>query len=162
MSRNATLSMTTTGRTTVMSAKPLSLVPGDATERAFRTSVSGNPAATLPIEYTTAMTCDAPAATPVIRALSPATPFTETIVIGVFGCDASRSKPSEPVALFVTVNEKRATRVEHFVARVDVDVREGFSEIEDAPDRDIEADSAQQATEDDQVFDEATAIPRRV
>ena len=70
----------------------------------------------------------------------------------------SRQKASktslEWAELFVTLDEKRATGVEDFVARVDVDVRERFGQIEDSTDRDIEADAAQQAAEDDQVFDE--------
>jgi hypothetical protein len=61
--------------------------------------------------------------------------------------------------LFMTLNEECATSVEDFVACVDVDVRERFGEIEDTTDGNVEADAAQQAPEDDQVFDEA---PRRV
>src|SRR5438045_9260944 len=84
-SRNATLTIVSDGRSTDISAKPLSLVAGLASERAFRTSVSTVPAATLPIEYTTAMLCDAPDARARIGAPSPAVPFTDTILSVVPG-----------------------------------------------------------------------------
>ena len=57
--------------------------------------------------------------------------------------------------LFMALDEERATGVEDFVARVDVDVRERFGQIEDSTDGDVEADAAQQPAERDQVFDES-------
>jgi hypothetical protein len=55
----------------------------------------------------------------------------------------------ERTELFMALDEEGATGVKDFVARLDVDVREGLCEIEDATDGDVEADAAQQATEDD-------------
>src|ERR671938_1597016 len=79
-SRYAALAIESAGRTTVRSAKPLSLTLLSPADVAVSTSVSTVPAATLPIEYTTSTACE-PAAATVIEVELPATPFTETTVI---------------------------------------------------------------------------------
>jgi hypothetical protein len=64
--------------------------------------------------------------------------------------------------LFVTLDQQRATGVEDFVARIEVDVVERLGQVEDSADRDIEAYAPQQPAEDDQVLNETSAIVRRV
>jgi hypothetical protein len=52
--------------------------------------------------------------------------------------------------------------VEHLVTRADVDVGQGFSQIEDTPDRHLEADAPEQPAEGDDVLDEIPCLPRPV
>jgi len=64
--------------------------------------------------------------------------------------------------LFVPLHEQGAAGVEHLVTRVDIDVRQRFSQIEDTPDRHVEADAPEQPAEGDEVLDEVSALPERV
>src|SRR3989441_5407680 len=79
-SRNAAFASVRFGLMTARSMKPSSNVAGCPTDRPRRYSVSFEPPATFATLYTTAMVCDAAGAS-VMRVLSPATPFTETIVM---------------------------------------------------------------------------------
>jgi hypothetical protein len=64
----------------------------------------------------------------------------------------------ERAELFVTLDQERATGVEDFVARLDVDVGERLGQIENSADRDIEANAAQESAEDNQVLDESSRL----
>src|SRR6059036_951324 len=79
-SKNAAFASVRFGLMTVRSMKPSSNVAGCPTDRPRRYSVSFEPPATFATLYTTAIVCDAAGAS-VMRVLSPATPFTETIVM---------------------------------------------------------------------------------
>ena len=59
--------------------------------------------------------------------------------------------------LLVPLHEQRAAGVEDLVTRLEIDVRERFGQIEDAPDRNLEAHPAQEPAEHDEVVLETTA-----
>jgi hypothetical protein len=60
--------------------------------------------------------------------------------------------------LIVSLYEQRATRVEHLVPHLDVDVGQRFSKLEDAADRYLEAKAPKDTPEDDEVFDEVASF----